>query len=197
MQMGKEGHDSITALAKPVSTEMAIKDAVAKREKPVCIYEFGVAWKYKDTPIIGFIDEAWFRGGDVDLVVERKFSDSLRVYSGYHIQAQLYCLGLGEMGFNNSSAEYKIMVFKRKCYECPKLAENVCPILVPELEVDSYQCENGRVHGYLYPFNRGKIIKDLDWALDFWTKKRETIPTKNAVKCRSCRHKEICESSLV
>jgi hypothetical protein len=154
MQKGKEGHDSVTALAEPVAKEKAVADAVKKREKPVCIYEFGVAWKHEGVPIIGHVDEAWFRGGGVDLVVERKFSDSLQVYSGYHIQAQLYCLGLGEMGFNNSSAEYNIMVFKRKCYECPKLAENTCPILVPELEIDSYQCENGRVHSYLYVVNQ-------------------------------------------
>ena len=46
-------------------------------------------------------DGAWFREGDVDLVVERKFSNNLAVYSPYHVQTQLYCLGLGEMGFNN------------------------------------------------------------------------------------------------
>ena len=77
MQKGKEGHESVTALAEPVTKEEAVADAVKKREKPICIYEFGVAWKYKGVPIIGHIDEVWFRGGGVDLVVERKFSNSL------------------------------------------------------------------------------------------------------------------------
>jgi len=60
-------------------------------------------------------------GGNPDskeMVVERKFSNSLKIYSPYHVQAQLYCLGLGEMGFNNTDTLYRIMVFKRSCYEC-------------------------------------------------------------------------------
>ena len=43
MQKGKEGHESVTALAKPITKERAIEDAVKKREKPLCIYEFGIA----------------------------------------------------------------------------------------------------------------------------------------------------------
>ena len=70
MLKGKEGHESVTTLAEPVTREKAIADAVKKREKPMCIFEFGVAWKYRDISIIGHVDEAWFRGGNIDLVVE-------------------------------------------------------------------------------------------------------------------------------
>ena len=93
MKQGEAGHESVTTLAEPASKEECFKEALVEREKPVCIYELGIAWEYKGIPIIGLVDEAWFREGNVELVVERKFSNSLKIYSPYHVQAQLYCLG--------------------------------------------------------------------------------------------------------
>jgi hypothetical protein len=140
------------------------------------------------------VDEAWFRGGNVDLVVERKFSNTLSVYNPYHVQAQLYCLGLGEMGFNNKSTRYKIIVLKRSCYECEKLSDRSCPIF--SLDMASFHCEKGAVRTFSYPFVKDKIMKDLDWALDFWTNTRPAIPTKNPAKCRVCEYSQMCKSSL-
>jgi hypothetical protein len=197
MQIGKEGHESATTTAETVTREQAIAHAVKEREKPVSICELGVAWVYKDVPIVGFIDEAWFRGGAVDLVIERKFSNNLSVYSGHHVQAQLYCLGLGEMGFDNENTNYQITIFKRICSECEKLADGNCPVLVPELDMSSYSCERGATSSHVFPFNKQKIFSDLDWALGFWTNKRKAIPTKKSTKCRSCRHNQICEASLI
>ena len=194
MQKGEEGHESITALAKPVSREESIKEALVKREKPLCIYEFGIAWKHESIPIIGHIDEAWFREGNVDLVVERKFSNRLSIYSPYHVQTQLYCLGLGEMGFNNSDTQYKIMVFKRSCYDCPKLAPGTCPIFVDDTA--DFQCDKGECIRFIYQFDKAKIVKDLNWAIDFWLGRREAIPTKVKAKCIACQHKELCTCCL-
>lgn len=58
MQKGESGHESITTLAGPISREESIKEALVKREKPLCIYEFGIAWEHSDIPIIGHVDEA-------------------------------------------------------------------------------------------------------------------------------------------
>jgi hypothetical protein len=140
------------------------------------------------------VDEAWFRGGNVDLVVERKFSNTLSVYSPYHVQAQLYCLGLGEMGFNNESTGYRIIVLKRSCHECKMLLDRSCPIF--HLDRTDFSCEIGEAKAFTYPFDKERIINDLDWALGFWLNKRQAIPTKNPAKCRVCEYSGMCKSSL-
>jgi hypothetical protein len=190
---GESGHESITSKAEPISREESVKEALVKREKPICIYEFGIAWKHKDIPILGLVDEAWFREGNVELVLERKFSNSLKVYSPYHIQAQLYCLGLGEMGFNNLETQYRIMVHKRQCYDCPELVSGSCEGLSQSI----YKCDRGECMSFSYPFNKRGISSDLEWAMDFWFGKREAIPTKVQAKCKYCQHKGFCEFSLI
>jgi hypothetical protein len=194
MKQGEAGHESITTLAEPISKEECFKEALIEREKPVCIYELGIAWEHKGIPVLGLVDEAWFREGDVEMVVERKFSNSLKVYSSYHVQAQLYCLGLGEMGFNNTDTLYRIMVFKRACTDCPKLEDRSCDIFT---NIRSYQCDKGESMMYTYEFDKQGIISDLDWAMEFWQGKRDAIPTKVQAKCRVCQHKGLCEFSLV
>lgn len=194
MMDGVEGHENITTLAIPVTREEAIRDALKKRKKAICIYEFGVGWKYKDVPILGRADEVWFRGGHVDLIAERKFTDALRPYRTYHVQARLYCLGLGEMGFDTSSTNYSIMVFKRDCFDCPNLVLRSCPIFTHNQT--SFQCDRAEVMTFTYPFSRDDAIAELDWALNYWLGLRDAIPSKNHAKCRVCRQKSRCEFAL-
>jgi CRISPR/Cas system-associated exonuclease Cas4 (RecB family) len=194
MQKGIEAHESAATMGIAVSKEEAVKDAMAEREEAIFICEFKIAWIYNSVPIIGMVDEAWFRGGNVDSVVERKFSNTLTVYNPYHVQAQLYCLGLGEMGFKISSAMYKIMIFKPCCRQCNKLLDRTCPIFV--LDGGKINCGKGEVVEHIYPMDKTRIRQDLDWALDFWLNKRQAIPTKNQAKCRACEYSGMCKPSL-
>jgi CRISPR/Cas system-associated exonuclease Cas4 (RecB family) len=194
MQKGVEAHEAAATLGMAVSKEEAVKDAMAEREEAIFICEFKIAWMHDGVPIIGMVDEAWFRGGNVDLVVERKFSNTLTVYNPYHVQAQLYCLGLGEMGFDISSAMYKIMIFKPDCRQCDKLPDRTCPIFA--LDGGKINCGKGEVVEHIYPMNKTRIRQDLDWALDFWLNKRHAIPTKNQAKCRACEYSGMCKSFL-
>jgi hypothetical protein len=192
MLKGQTGHEAAAALGIVVSKEEAFKEAVVAREEAIFLCEFNIGWIHNGVPIIGLVDEAWFRGGMVDLVVERKFSNNLSVYNPYHVQAQLYCLGLGEMGFNNDSTSYRIIVFKRSCHECEKLMDRSCPIF--NLSESEFRCEKGESKAFIYPFDKERIIGDLDWALDFWLNKRKAIPTRNKAKCRVCEYSSICQS---
>jgi hypothetical protein len=194
MQKGIEAHEAAATLGMAVSKEEAVKDAMAEREEAIFICEFKIALIHNSVPIIGMVDEAWFRGGNVGLVVERKFSNTLTVYNPYHVQAQLYCLGLGEMGFNISSTMYKIMIFKLSCRQCDKLLDRTCPIFV--LDGGKINCGQGEVVEHIYPMNKARIRQDLDWALDFWLNKRQAIPTKVQAKCRACEYSGMCDSSL-
>lgn len=193
MREGTLGHETSTILAKPVSKEQAIRDAVKIRRKALCIYEFGIGWNYMDIPILGRVDEVWFRNGNVELVSERKFTDALRPFRTYHVQARLYCLGLEEMGFETSSALYKIVTFKRSCFHCEKLALNICDIF--SAEYTHFCCEKGEVKTFIYPYNRKEAIEELTWALDYWLGNRQASPSKNPAKCRACRQKIYCEHS--
>ncbi len=195
MKQGAEGHELVTSEAAPLTREEALETALEVREKPVCLYEFNVGWKNMGIPIIGKVDEAWFRGGNVDLIVERKFSNSPRIYNPYHIQARLYCLGLEKMGFKTDSTIYRIMVFNRSCYQCNKLVNGSCNIFNPE--IDEYECEQGKAIAFNYPYNKAEITDELNWAMEYWLKKREAVPTMNQAKCRVCDYKEICDSSLL
>jgi len=191
---GEAGHEAATSLAEPVLKEEGIALAVKEREEALPLFEFSIGWKHNNIPIIGRIDEAWFRGGNVDLVVERKFSDRLAVYRDHHLQAQLYCLGLGEMGFNTDSTAYRIMLLKRSCRDCERLIERSCPIF--SADKMGFYCYMGETKAFTYPFKKEEIVKDLDWALRFWQNKRKAIPTKNRAKCRVCEYAIICDSTL-
>ena len=194
MKTGGAAHEAAATIGLEISKEQSIADAVKEREEAIFICEFKIAWIHKGIPIIGMVDEAWFRGGNVDLVVERKFSNTLSVYSPYHIQAQLYCLGLGEMGFNNESTDYRIIIFKRSCHGCEKLIDRSCPIFA--FDKTDFVCDRGDTKAFTYPFEKEKIIGDLDWALAFWLNKRSAVPTKNPAKCRVCEYSQMCKSSL-
>jgi len=195
MAEGVKGHVAIASTAKPMTHEEAVKEAVVPREKPFCLYEFNIAWLSQSIPIIGNVDEAWFKQGNVDLVVERKFTNKLDVYSSYHVQAQLYCLGLGEMGFNNMSARYRISLMKSSCHNCAELTALTCPTIT--CEADAHICGKGESKAFVYPFDKQPVITNLEWALDFWIGKRDAIPTINKAKCASCSYKTTCENSLV
>ena len=100
------------------------------------------------------------------------------------------------MGFNNLSTKYKIIVFNRSCYDCPEIVVNSCPILY-EPRLTSYKCEDGAAISHTYHFDKSKIISDFDFALDFWTNKREAIPAKNNAICLICHHNRVCPNSLL
>ena len=45
---------------------------------------------------------------------------------------------------------------------------------------------------YLIRFNRDIAEKDIAWALEFWSKKREAEPTSNQNKCARCEYQTKC-----
>lgn len=49
---------------------------------------------------------------------------------------------------------------------------------------------------HFHKFNQTEAEKDLDWAIEFWKKTRETIMTSNPNKCKKCEHKMECDKSI-
>lgn len=193
MQSGTAGHEAVAALGVPMTAAEAVAAATVERIQPLCVYEFKIGWRYHGVTILGFVDEAWFRAGNVVLVAERKFSGSLGIYTPYHVQAGLYCLGLGEMGFATGSTQYRVSVFKRECHRCERLAAGDCLLLSGE--TGQQECGQGAGISQVFPFEREQAARNLDWALEFWTGDREAQPTTSPGKCRSCRYRRVCDSS--
>ena len=54
--------------------------------------------------------------------------------------------------------------------------------------------ENARI--YITKFDQVEANRELDWAVVFWKKKRDAIPTKNPNKCKSCVYNMDCDQSL-
>ncbi len=127
MLLGIAGHETAAASGAVLTPEAAVTEAITARETPVCLYEFRVGWQHMGVTILGFVDEAWFRGGNVDLVAERKFSGSTTFHKPYHVQASLYCLGLREMGFSVERTKYRIAIHRRECHDCALLTAGDCP----------------------------------------------------------------------
>jgi hypothetical protein len=177
-----------------MTPEEAVAAALVERVQPLCLYEFRLGWRHNGATILGFVDEAWFRGGNVELVAERKFSGNLAIHTPYHVQAGLYCLGLDEMGFGTEAARYRVSVFKRECHRCRRLAEGDCPLL--SVAAERQECEQGGGISEVFPFDRGRTLQDLAWALEFWTGEREAEPTTSPSRCRPCRYRRFCNSSL-
>ena len=193
MQSGTAGHEAVAALGVPMTPEEAVAAAVVERVRPLCVYEFRIGWRHSGVTITGFVDEAWFSGGSVALVAERKFSGSLGIYTPYHVQAGLYCLGLGEMGFGTDSTHYRVSVFKRECHRCERLAAGDCLLLSGE--AGQQECPQGAGISQVFPFEREQTVRNLDWAMEFWTGEREAEPTTSPGRCRSCRYRRVCDSS--
>ncbi len=190
---GGSGHQQISSRGEALSPKQAIIEAAAPRRETIRIYEFDIAWVFEGVPILGKIDEAWFKERNVELVVERKFSNNLKVYKTHHIQAQLYCLGLGEMGFTNASCQYRIEILKSSCTGCEYLADLTCPMLAGKAA--SHQCSRGESICYLFGYDPELITGELEWALDYWLGKRDAVPTQNKTKCLACRYKASCDSN--
>lgn len=194
MLCGIAGHEAVSSQGAALSPEQAVVEAVAAREKPVCLYEFRIGWRHAGVTVLGFVDEAWFQQGDVMLVAERKFSGGLSINRPYHVQAGLYCLGLGEMGFGTERCRYRISVFKRECHDCVLLPSGVCPAAVAAGE---YACDRGGCVTQEFDFDRDAVLRDLNWALGFWTWEREAEPTEHTSRCRYCRYRHVCDAPAV
>ncbi len=193
MRDGSTGHEAVAALGVPMTQEEAVTAAVAAREQPLCLCEFRIGWQHHTgVTVLGHVDEAWFREGHVEIVAERKFSNSRGIHLPYHIQASLYCLGLGEMGFNTGHTLYRISVLTRSCHDCGLLRSGGCPALSEGIA--HFQCDHGECTGQVFPFEHETTSRRLDWALQFWINEREAQPTEHTSRCRHCRYRRVCDA---
>jgi len=153
--------------------------------------------KFHGNMIRGITDGVIFEDGRPVLLLEHKFSANLRLYDAQQVQAGIYCYLLQLMGFDTSRLKYAIVKAGREEKENEELLNIYSKILAhpnkTKLEVP-LGTSNAVV--YIRRFDSAKVSGNLSWAMRYWLKEREAVPTPHAGKCRVCQFKEKCEFSL-
>lgn len=181
--------------------EKLLEDSVrVKREEmwqaiygkdPVLALETLFLAQVKDVVIAGKPDSILFRDGYPLVVFEYKFSRNQTAYVTHHVQARTYGLLLESIGFNTSYLHYAIVIADPITRIDRSLKKRVAAAIGKNGLKDAVlEIENGKV--YLHKYDRAEAEKDLDWAVKFWKKEREAIPTENTNKCRKCEYSSQC-----
>ena len=188
---GTEGHEKLLEGAAEVEQEEMVKKIFGKQ--PVVALEMMLLAKYKNALLCGRPDGILFHKGVPRVVFEYKFSQRRVAYPSYHVQARTYGLLLDNMGFDTSRLFYAVVVADASARSDDSLREKVDEAVKENGFKDSV-LELGNATVFFEKFNRADAEKAVDWALEFWLKKREAVPTDNMLKCRSCEYYEECRS---
>ncbi len=190
--IGTEAHESLTEDAVKVNRERLWQDIYS--DKPMFALEMPLLGKYGDVFLAGKPDSVLFASGCPLVVFEYKFSRSGVAYPSYHVQAQIYCVLLGSMGFDVSKLFYAIVVADPKTKGSRALRQEVANTVTRrEIEEATHSIDNAKI--YCNKFNRDNAEKDLMWALEFWKQSREAQETSNQNKCARCEYQIHCRGS--
>jgi CRISPR/Cas system-associated exonuclease Cas4 (RecB family) len=199
-------HGEIESEAKLVGTqahEKLLEDSVrVEREEmwqsiygkdPVLALETLFFAQIKDVIVAGKPDSILFRDGYPLVIFEYKFSKSQAAYKTHHVQAGTYGLLLENVGFNTRFLHYAIVVADPSARFDKQLKKKVAAAIGKNgLRDSEIEIEKAKI--YLHKFDREAAEEDLDWAVKFWKKEREALPTENGNKCRSCDYFKDCRS---
>jgi hypothetical protein len=97
------------------------------------------------------------------------------------------------MGFDVSHLFCAIVVANPEARDKKGLTQKVIDSVVKNgLQDAVLNLEDART--YFNKFDETKAEQDLDWALGFWRKQGDAIPTNNPNKCVSCEYNEECNN---
>lgn len=173
------------------------------KERPICIASFLIGAKVNGLTIAGLPDAIVFLKGKPKLLIELKTTKGeLILWKDQEVQVKTYALLLESMGFDCSSLQIVVAKIKRSKELQPKIKTVFLRKLVKSL-LDQDQTRH-HVGGlppeesqlFTLPYKHEDMIKELEWAKQYWLEKREPIPTNQAGRCRACEFKNMCPASL-
>jgi len=187
--VGTEGHSRLLEDVVKVRREELWQKIYG--ENPVLALESLFFAKFNDIIIAGKPDSILFRNGLPLVVLEHKFSRRLVAYETYHVQARMYCLLLGNIGFDTKLLFYAIVVADPVVQSDKNFKKNVLAAINKNGPREGIlELDNARV--FFCKYNQGDAEKNLNWAVKFWKKERQAIPTTNPNKCKTCEYFEKC-----
>jgi len=190
--LGTEAHEKMLEDSRKISRKEFWKKIY--EEKLFFAQEMFLLSKYNDLILAGQPDLILFIHGLPLIIFEYKFSKSRRPFRDHHVQARTYGILLRNMGFDTSRLIYAIVMVDPMAKDAIKLRKQVVSAVVKNGRKEAIlNVENARI--YVNKFDQNEAEQDLDWAIEFWKKQREAIPTRNPNKCRSCEYNEKCGRS--
>ena len=187
--VGTEAHEKLLETAVEVKKEELWEKIYGA--EPVFALEWFLVARFKEVLLGGKPDAVLFQNGNPLIVFEYKFSQSGIAYPPYHVQARTYGILLENMGFDTSKLFYSIVVADPKQRGDPELQKKVMAAINENgLEETMLQIEKANIH--CHKFNKTIAEKNLNWAIEFWKKSREALPTDNPNKCLRCEYRTKC-----
>jgi len=189
--LGTEAHEKLLDDSVKIKRADLWKEIYGK--KPVFALEMPLLAKYKNLILAGQPDSVLFMRGLPLIIFEYKFSRARRPFRSHHVQTRTYGILLKNMGFDTDQLFYAIVIVNPEARDDETVKRRVVnTIMENRLEEAVLTTENARI--YLNKFDQIEAERDLDWAIEFWKKQREAIPTRNPNKCRSCEYKMECDA---
>jgi len=173
------------------------------KERPICIASFLIGAKINGLTIAGIPDAIVFVKGKPTILLELKTTKrELRLWKDQEVQAKTYALLLERMGFDCSSLQIVVAKIKRSKELQPETKVEFLRKLIKSLldrdhtrhKIEGLLSDKSQL--FTLTYNHEEILKELEWAKQYWLEKREPIPTNQAGKCRACEFKTICPASL-
>jgi hypothetical protein len=198
MKAGTKAHEKLLEGAIPTSKEVMIQTIFSPRFTPVPKIE--LLGKQNGVILIGVPDFVLFYNGLALLVVDWKFPQvrkKLMAYPSELFQARLYCYLLHKMGFRTEKLRYAVVVVRGGHLD-RKEEKAILDAIGKNRNERFIDVSLGDkvVRIQLEIFEKEKTELELNWALEYWQKKREAGHTDNPAICTKCEHNKRCEFSL-
>ena len=187
--LGAEAHEKLLE----DTTRVRIKDLwqMIYGKKPIFVHEMLIFAKYKEVALAGIPDCILFVNGFPKIIFEYKFSKRGTIFNTYQVQVRTYGILLGHVGFDVSRLYCAVVVAEPGARHDKKLKDKVVNEITKNGPKEGVLIVSG-AKIYIWKFDGVKAEQDLDWALRFWKKQREAIPTENLNKCASCEYSSEC-----
>lgn len=178
MAEGENRHARLLEKAVPRSPEEILRSAL--EGQPVWANELFLASSFGGVFVTGKPDALVFEGGRPVRVVEYKFTGSRIPAHYHHVQARVYCLILRQLGMDTSHLRYAILLLPPSSTPAFDLISRM--VMEGTGEEGVFVCEPD--------WERAR--RELSWALQYWTGRREAQPTATRTRCDYCEYRERC-----
>ncbi|MDI9642886.1 MAG: PD-(D/E)XK nuclease family protein [Archaeoglobales archaeon] len=194
---GSEIHKKVDSSLRRVNLKRLIEDIVSGKS---FFAKFTVDFEFEEVPIVGVLDQTFFREGKPFYLLEVKSTNHKldRIYEGEKAQAMLYGFALEKMGFDCSKLCLAVVKVKRDLdvEKYSNLAVRVVQKmdLIRDLgkgKVGNKELKNEFVHFWEYN-GLEELEGEIREKLNYWTKKRSPKPAQNTNKCKRCAYKDFC-----
>jgi CRISPR/Cas system-associated exonuclease Cas4 (RecB family) len=191
LDFGTVEHELISREAEPITKEELKK--YIEDGRLLRLQETMFEGTYGNVLIRGIPDYVEIKDGKANFLGEFKFSKKKRIFKTHRIQLDTYGYLLYKNKIDIKNLFCGIAIFPLNELNqdeainevIKKMKRRLATIRNKRLDKLFFD-EPGSFGGYLYPFSLNEAKSNLKWAMEYWLKKREPVPTKKAYKCKAC-----------